>query len=776
MRFSTVRVWVLLAAICLSALGAGAQVPSRIVERIDIKHVGPPAASDELIRANIRIKVGEPYLRTTADDDVRNLFATGYFYNIRIGEEQGEKGVILTYVVQGKPTLTEIRFEGNKKYKRSKLVTKCASKVGEPLNERKLFADAEEIKKYYQKQGYQRTEVKYVVTIDENAGRGTATFEIVEKPKVRVVDVQFVNASAYKQKKLRGLLKTRRWFMFSWITNGGKLKDDEFEEDKETLVDFYRSEGYIDFTIKDIQFDYTQPTRLTIRFIISEGVRYKIGSIAFKGNTLFKDDWLRERMPVGVGKIFTPKALSRDLEFFENAYGSKGYIDARVGVTKVPNTEKGTIDLAFNVEEKQASYIEKIEIKGNTKTKDRVIRRELAVSPGEIFDMVRVKLSTNRLTGLNYFEKIDAKPEPTDVPNRKNLVIGVDEKSTGNFSIGAGFSSVDNLVGFVEVSQGNFDLFNPWFFTGGGQKFRLRAQIGTQRQDYLLSFIEPWFLGRKLALGVDLYHRDLNFQSSLYNERRTGARFSLTKALGSEFLIGSVSYTLESAGIRFDTTNAVSTNLLNEAGTKIVSKVGASLAYDTRNSALLPNRGQRTEILGEVAGGPLGGDVNFYKLELRSAWYFKGFAPGHVLEVVGRVGVTEAFDDTADVPLFDRYYLGGLYSLRGFEYRKVGPKDVFGEALGGDTYYFGSVEYSMPIIDRLRFALFYDIGMVFKSPYSFSEGTFNTGKYNDNFGFGIRLNLPIGPLRLDYGIPITSDPQNKGSGKFQFGVGYTREL
>src|ERR1041385_1884726 len=271
---------------------------------------------------------------------------------------------------------------------------------------------------------------------------------------------------------------------------------------------------------------------------------------------------------LGVGKIFTPKALSRDLEFFENAYGAKGYIDARIGVTKVPNTEKGTIDLVFNVEEKQASYIEKIEIKGNTKTKDRVIRRELAVSPGEIFDMVRVKLSTNRLPGLNYFEKIDAKPEPTDVPNRKNLVIGVDEKSTGNFSIGAGFSSVDNLVGFVEVSQGNFDLFNPWFFTGGGQKFRLRAQIGTQRQDYLLSFIEPWFLGRKLALGVDLYHRDLNFQSSLYNERRTGARFSLTKALGSEFLIGSVSYTLESAGVRFDQTNPVPTNLLNEAGQK----------------------------------------------------------------------------------------------------------------------------------------------------------------------------------------------------------------
>ena len=161
---------------------------------------------------------------------------------------------------------------------------------------------------------------------------------------------------------------------------------------------------------------------------------------------------------------------------------------------------------------------------------------------------------------------------------------------------------------------------------------------------------------------------------------------------------------------------------------------------------------------------------------MRSSWYFKGFAPGHVIEVIGRAGVAEAYNDDPDLPLFDRYFLGGLYSLRGFGYRDVGPKDSTGEPLGGDTYYFGSIEYSIPIMDRLRVAFFYDIGMVFKKPYSLDPAPFNTGRYNDNFGVGIRLNLPIGPLRLDYGIPITSDPQNKGSGKFQFGVGYTREL
>jgi len=773
MRFSAacVRLLLLLALVPVGLFGQAA----RVVERIDVRHVGPPAASDELIRANVRLKVGEPYLRSTADDDVRSLYATGYFYNIRIGEELTDKGVILTYVVQGKPTLVEIRFQGNEKYSRTKLLTKVTSKVGEPLNERRLFSDAEEIKKYYQKQGYQRTAVKYSVTIDENAGRGTATFEITEHPKVRVVDVQFVNAQTFTQKKLRSVLKTRRAWMFSWITGSGKLKDEEFEEDKEKLVDFYRSAGYIDFAIKDVQFDYAEPTRLTIRFVVVEGLQYKIGSVTFKGITLFPEEYFRERLPVGPGKIFTPMALTRDLGVIEDAYGGRGYIDARIGAAKVPNTETGTMDLVFTVDERQQSFVEKIEIKGNTKTKDRVIRRELAVSPGEIFNMVRVKLSTNRLAGLNYFEKIDAKPEPTEVPNRKNLVVSVEEKSTGNFTVGAGFSSVDNLVGFVEVSQGNFDLFNPWLFQGGGQKFRLRVQMGTERQDILLSFVEPWFLARKLALGVDLYHRDLQYQSSLYDERRTGGRLSLTRALGSDFLIGSVSYTLESVGILDVATNA-STNLLAAEGTSLVSKVGASLAYDTRNNTLLPNRGQRTELLAEIAGGPLGGDTDFYKFELRSSWYFKGFAPGHVIEVIGRVGVAEAYGDTPDVPLFDRFYLGGLYSLRGYDYRAVGPKDVNGEPIGGNTYYFGSIEYSIPIMERLRAAIFYDIGMVFSKSFSFSPGPFSTGTYNDNFGFGIRLNLPIGPLRLDYGIPLTSDPQNGGSGKFQFGVGYTREL
>jgi outer membrane protein insertion porin family len=754
-----------------------AQTPAK-VSKIEIRHVGPATASDNLIRSHIRIKIGEPFLQTSVDDDVRNLYATGFFANIQVQQQTTPEGVGLIYELQGKPLLTAIKFSGNKKYKDKKLLTKTTAKVGQPLDEKKLFMDAQEIQKMYQKAGYPRTVAKYVLSVDEQAGRGTATFEITESPKVKIEKVEFVGATEFTHKKLAKVVKTRKRWMFSWLTGSGYIKDEMLEDDKEKLAEFYRNEGYIDFELKEVKQDSTGPKSMVVRFMVTEGKKYQVGGVAFKGNTLFTTNELGSPLKMGVNKTFTPKGLSADVEAIKDIYGAKGYVDTSVLALKSPNVEKGTMDIIYQIEEGEKSYIEKIEIRGNVKTKDKVIRRELAVAPGEVFDTVRVKLSKDRLEGLNYFEKVDARPEPTDVRGRKNLVVGVDEKSTGNFMIGAGFSSVDSVVGFAEFTQGNFDLFKPPKFEGAGQKFRLRSSIGTRRQDYQISFVEPWFLERKLAFGVDLYHRRLDFVSAndLYDERRTGARLSLTRALGSDFLIGSVSYTIENVGI-VNVSDAASPIIQAEAGSRVVSKVGTSLAYDTRNNATFPTKGQRTELLDELAGGPFMGDTDYYKFELRHATYFPGFWEGHVFEITGRSGAVERYGDSTRVPIFDRYFLGGLYSLRGYDYREVGPRDAFGEPIGGETYWYGSMEYSLPIIERLRFAMFYDIGKVYGSSFSFNPNTaMGESFYNDNWGVGLRLNLPIGPLRFDFGVPMHTDINNDSSGKFQFGVGYTREF
>jgi outer membrane protein insertion porin family len=554
---------------------------------------------------------------------------------------------------------------------------------------------------------------------------------------------------------------------------------------------------------------------------VNEGRQYHVGDVKVSGTKLFTDPEIvkglhtvhafehskakegAHGLPMDTGDVFSPNGLTKDTEAIEDFYGSKGYVEISQGkalhVVRVPNVENHTMDLEFQVDEDQKSYTQKVEIRGNLKTKDKVIRRELAISPGDVLDMVRVKTSKQRLEGLQYFSKVDIRPEPIDppTPGQKNVVVNVEEQNTGNFTVGAGFSSVDALVGFAEVSQSNFDLFKPPYFTGGGQKIRLRVQIGTERQDYEISFVEPWFMNRKLSLGVDLYRHQLDFESpnNIFDETRTGAKISLTRALGSDFLIGSVHYTVEDVGIDLNSgwhdalptyypsslnpgnLRNVPNDILKATGDHFYQRVGASLAYDTRNSTELPNHGQKTELAGEVSSG----DTSFYKVELTTDWFFPGFLKGHVLEIGGRTGIADSLEG-GDVPFFDRYFLGGMYSMRGYKFREVAPREPFNvnapnvpnEPIGGDSYWFGSVEYSVPIFEKeggvgLRFAMFYDIGAVSTDPYTVATD------YDDDIGVGLRLNIPhLGPLRLDYGIPITHDKYNGSSGQFQFGVGWSR--
>lgn len=569
--------------------------------------------------------------------------------------------------------------------------------------------------------------------------------------------------------------------MFAFLTGAGKLKDDQLEEDKDRLADFYRNEGYIDFDLKEIKIEHVTTNKAIVHWVVSEGILYKVGSLGFKGVTLFPTNDILRTLTMKVTTTFTPRGLSKDVEALQDYYGARGYIDARVLARKVPNIEAGTMDLLYEVVEGEKCYVEKVEIKGNVKTKDKVIRRELSVTPGEVFNMVKVKRSKTRLEQMNYFERVDVRNEETDVPNRRNLVVGVDEKGTGNFTVGAGFSTVDSLLGYAELTQGNFDLFKPPSFQGAGQKFRLRVQVGLERQDFLAAFVEPWFLGRKLSLGVDLYHRNWGYLSDLYDETRTGARVSLSRALGNDFLIGSVSANVESIGIQDVNEDEATPTIIDSEGDYLVGRLGTSIAYDTRNSVTLPSKGQRTELFGEITQG----DFEIYRLDLRTAWYLKGFAEGHIWEVIGRFGVVDCLGEGIDVPnsplgpnkvpFFERFYLGGPYTLRGFAYRDVGPREEqpngWEETVGGDSYYMLSAEYSIPVIDRLRLAVFYDMGNVYYDPYDF-----NLSEFCADVGIGLRLNLPIGPLRLDYGFPIKTANGEDDSGHFNFSVGYTREF
>jgi len=585
-------------------------------------------------------------------------------------------------------------------------------------------------------------------------------------------------------------------------------------------VEFYQNDGYIDFAIQDIRFDHPTPSTMVIHIIVSEGRQYKVGSLTLRGNTLFStNDFIKGvvidrqmmRLTNVPGAIFKPAAYDADRETILSMYGSKGYLSreqggtTRVEASRTPNTASGTMDVAFDITEGEKCYIEKIEIKGNVKTKDKVIRRELAVFPGEVYDMVRVKVSKARLENMDYFTKVDTSADPTDVPTRKNLEIGLEETSMSTASIGAGFSSVESIVGFVEVKMKNFDLFDPPTFTGAGQKLNVIASFGSLYQDYEINFLEPFLLGgsERLAFGVNLFAKSVYYDSlnSMYSENFDGGTISLNKGF-TQRISGGVSYTLEAAHLGilsgFSTNSStnyvssangltsvpsvtppnISTNIYDEHGSQLINKLGLNLAYDGRSSQKDNNHGEHIQFVADIATPP--GDAEFYKLELKSSWYFPGFLPGHILEIDGRGGVVDSYGSTSHIPIYERWFLGGLYSLRGFRYRQVGPQDQFGEPLGGDTYFFGGAEYSIPLAKIVRLAWFYDIGNVYQDPFSVKLTGRQQHFFEDDAGIGLRIILPMGggiPLRLDYGVPITHDTDTgSASGRVQIGVGYTRDF
>ena len=851
------------------------------VQKITLQHIGQAAASDALIHANIRLKLGDPYSRKASDDDIHNLRNTGFFENVYVTEKQVAGGVEVTYTLVGKPVVTELLFEGNtggRKFRESKLRKKIRSRTGETLSRPRIFSDTRAILKEYQKGGYHQAKVEYEVRHDEALGQATVVFQIDPGKKVKIDNIVFESAVAFSQRELRKVFKTRKRWWMSWLTGSGKFESDQWDEDLEMLTQFYQDEGYIDFKVREIKFEYPKESRMVIRLDLYEGYRYQVGNVTFEGNTLFTEDQIRRGVQVLEravapfmleGAIFTPSGLSDDRDAIRDYYEAYGYLDTTVRVTKVPNTDQGTIDLVYSVKEGELSYVEKVEIRGNTRTKDKVIRREMAISPGEVFDMVSVELSKRRLEGTGLFEGVDTQVEKIpELPNRRNLIVGVQEGRTGHLIMGFGYSSIEAMFAQMGFVQGNFDLFNPPFFTGGGQKFRLQITAGTRRQDYQITFEEPYFLDRKLRFSVDLYHREIQYYSRYFEQHQTGTKLGLSRTLWNDFTYGGVDFTFESIGIHdrsyfsemlaehdmlanglakghpdslsanpfdwtYDMARLEQGELAELNNDRLVSKLGLFFAYDTRNHSLMPSRGQRTQVNADVAGGPMGGDTEMYRLEIETAYYYPGFADDHIWEVVGKLGVVDTFGDSRRVPYFDRFFLGGGYSLRGYDYRDIGPRmqtwengvvnDQYGyyvnveneagevvgekfvpvkdsftdnpfaqepqelpaagnkwtpvitdgrETLGGNSYWFGSVEYSIPIIDRFRVAFFYDIGMVYEDSYDFEFSN-----YADNWGIGLRLFVPmLGPLRLDYGFPLTHPDYAKGGGQFNFGVGFTRDF
>ncbi|HXY60335.1 MAG TPA: outer membrane protein assembly factor BamA, partial [Chthoniobacterales bacterium] len=571
---------------------------------------------------------------------------------------------------------------------------------------------------------------------------------------------------------------------------------------------------------------------LTIVISLEEGPQYHVGNISFSGYKIASEDKLRAVIKMKPGAPYSPKQLHDDAKALADAYGTGGYVDAVITPEGTP-VGAGRIDLHYKIEEGSRSFLERVNIVGNTRTKDKVIRREILIAPGDVFNTVRVDISKKRLESLGYFAKVDAYPETTDVDGRKDLLVQVEEKRTGSLNFGAGFSTIDSLSGFVELTQGNFDITNWPGFTGGGQKFRARAQIGTQRKDFLISLTEPWFLDRRFSLGGQAFYTEADYLSSVYDQRNYGFSVEARKPLWGP-LYGTLAYSLQDIEI-YNVSSGASPEIQFEEGSTLQSKISTSIVLDRRDNPLLTHTGQRLSIAPYVAGGFLGGDEQIYGFDAEASQYFH-FPGDLILLFNGELATVDVWDkpettsiwvnragtiydskplgtmsgptieeEVPNVPIYDRLYLGGANNLRGFDFREVSPKGNDQEPIGGQSMARATVELTFPIVLKTRGAFFYDVGFVNVDAWDFipEDQTIPRGVnaqlgnpgnpaasptpipatppnttprsryYNlaQDIGFGLRLDLPIGPLRLDYGYPIET-AGNPRHGHINFSVGY----
>ena len=737
---------------------------SQVIKTVKtIEVVGNKSISLATILAKIKTRVGQDYLQTVVSDDLKRLYNTGYFSDVRVDRQDYEGGFKVIISVEEKPIVEEITFSRTRYINSKTLLKKIKTQMGQFLDNKSLKDDVDTIKDLYSQKGLTNIQVDVETTKDEANNKMKLHFIIEEGYQVRIKRINTEGNEIFPDKKILRVIKTRAKTLF----NSGYVKEEILAEDMERIKSFYEQHGFIDakavYSNQDLKKGFIQ-----LNISIQEGKKYSVGQILISGNKIVSEQEILGVMKeIKEGGIFSRDKLSVDISNIHAFYFDKGYIfaDAKESSSVDPNT--GNVEIKLDIEEGELAYVRKIKIQGNTRTRDIVIRRELKIAPGEVFDGSKLRRSKERLNNLGYFEEVGYDIEDTNSPNQKDLVVEVKEAKTGTFSFGGGFSTVDKIVGFIEIEQRNFDFTNWPTFTGGGQDLQLRYETGSTRNNLELSFTEPWIFDHPVSGGFDLYRSETDREADIgyaYDEKRVGGDIRLGRQF-SDYLSGSVLYKNEEVTID-NLAEGVSADLVTEQGTNRLSLVGLTLTKDSRDSTIVPTRGNVLSGGADIAGGLLGGDKDFFRLQARESHYIP-FKFNSVLELRLRAGIMDAFGDSEKVPIFERFFAGGAKTIRGYEERAVGPLDLnTNDPIGGESLLLGNIEYTVPLIEFIKLAAFFDAGNVWADSNDFASGEYKSGT-----GLGLRIKTPIGPVNLDYGYPLNDEPGQEGrSGKFYFSV------
>lgn len=748
----------------------------KTISEVVIRYNGPKTVNEDLLRNRMSSKAGTAYSAGNLDKDIDALYEGGLVEDVRFLAEPAGEGIRLIAEVTTRSLIEGVAFVGNRAFGSDKLARETKLKSGGLMSDAEVLEACRNIEKYYEGYGYPDVTVTTRTQAAAREGRKELVFVIDEGSRNEIRKIRFEGNQAFTDLELRKEMKVKPKGWFSWLTKSGRFESEKLDEDLDAVLDYYRSRGYLRVSSTGVRREPVSDGRVDLVIPIVEGGKYTVEGIGFRNLTVFKPEELYPALSLNSGDAYSSKRMRDDITMIRSYYGSRGYADAVV-VPDIRDAGPNRVLINYRISEGTRFRVGRVNIAGNTKTKDKVIRREIPLKPGDWFNSVDLDTTRSRLNTLQYFNPdIQVSGSPGGGGYRDVDVL-VEERATGSVGVGIGFSSIDSVVGFLTLEQANFDIFNPWNFTGGGQRFAMNLRLGSQRSEASISVTEPWFLDRQLALGTELFYKESSYFSDWYDQTNAGAAVSLRQRLGAR---GSIrgEYRLENVEIDsevdvndvFPAGTGDKSRLSQESigGDFMRSALGLSYIFDSRDDTILPREGHKLDLGLTYAG--LGGDVDTLTLSLQGQKYWN-LKWDTILSVSGELASVDGVGDD-EVPVFERMFLGGMRTLRGFEFRDIGPRDTgyTGDVYGGNSLGYVSLEYTIPIVDTVRAAVFYDTGFVNADSWDPSPEDL----YSD-VGVGVRLKLPISPLplALDYAVPVSSpDDAADNGGQFNFYLNY----
>ena len=730
-----------------------------IITKIEVQ--GQRRIEESAILSNVRSRVGDYFSNERISEDIKRIFKMGYFDDIKVDLSSGELGPQLIFIVKERTFIREIKIEGNKQLKEEVIRDVVAVRESTIFNMDSVRDTKEKIAKLYEEKGFFLADIFH--RLDGKGDEATLVFEVAEGRKAKIKKINILGNKEFSDKDLLkiGGVETQEGGAFSWLTDSGKFEEETLQKDIDLMRAFYYNNGFIQVKIEAPQV-FMSPDKkwLYVTIRINEGDQFNVGKISFAGDLASEADdavKTKETLKTKENETFSSDNMRMDIVTLTDKFGDIGYAFANVSPKTEIDEDKKLVNITFSAEKGSLVYIDRINITGNTKTRDKVVRRELKIAEGDLYNGSALRRSRQKVNNLGFFKEVNFVTQRGRGEDKLDLNIEIDEGPTGTLTVGGGYSSIDHLVGMIQVSQGNLG--------GRGQKLSLNAEVGGQSSSYNFSFTEPYLFDKKVSAGFNVFNTTRDYSDYENSSKGGGVTVSVPRG---EYSRVSASYRYETVDIS-EVSPFAAQLILDSEGETTTSSILTSLSRDSRDNNLNPTKGSVNSISLEYAGGLLGEDNHFYKAVVNTSWYY-AVPWEHVLMFRGRAGYAHGIEgDTLNVD--ERFFLGGINTLRGYDYRSVGPEEI---GIDGNPYVVGgnkellfNTEYTFPLSVEagLKGLVFFDAGN------AFDEGeTVKLSELRKSVGYGFRWFSPIGPLRLEWGYILDPKPGEKRS-QWEFSIG-----